>query len=97
MLAFYRQANSAQALRDAVRFDFAAAAADRSAEKVGRRYLAFWETRNLRMAANIREAVGPTPGIRALAIVGSSHKPYYERYLGVTSEVKIADLAPVLR
>ena len=97
VLAFYRHANSQPALRDAVRYDFAAAAGDRSPGKVGRRYLAYWETRNLRMVANIREAIGPNPGTRALVIVGSSHKPYYERYLGVLSEVKLAEVGKVLR
>ena len=49
------------------------------------------------MVANIREAMGPTPGARVLAIVGSSHKPYYERYLGVMSEVRLADVNKLLQ
>lgn len=97
VLAVYRSQNSASAARYAVASDFAAAAGDRGAERFGRRYLAYWETRNLRMVANIREAMGPTPGTRVLAIVGASHKPYYERFLGVLSEVRIADADAVLR
>lgn len=44
----------------------------------------------------MREAMGPTPGTRVLAIVGSSHKPYYERYLGVLSEVRVVSTDSVL-
>ena len=89
--------NSPEAAELAIRGDFGAAAADTGAARVGRRYLAYWETRNLRMVANIREAAGPRPGIRVLAIVGASHKPYYERYLGMLSEMRLADVAEVLR
>jgi pheromone shutdown protein TraB len=46
------------------------------------------------MAANIREVVGP--GARVLAIVGASHKAYYERYLGMTSDVVLADMDRIL-
>lgn len=96
-LEYYRAMNDPAAAERTVRGDFAAAAADDSPDKVGRRYLAYWETRNLRMVANIREAAGPTPGIRVLAVVGASHKPYYERYLGMLSEVRLADATAVLR
>lgn len=96
VLSLYRAENSAAAAAYAVASDFAATAADRSAARYGRRYLAYWETRNLRMVANIREAMGPTPGTRVLAIVGSSHKPYYERYLGVLSEIRLVDTEAVL-
>lgn len=96
VLAVYRGENSAEAARFAVASDFAAAAGDRSAARHGRRYLAYWETRNLRMVANIREAIGPTPGVRVLAIVGASHKPYYERYLGVLSEIRLVNTKAAL-
>ena len=96
VLAVYREQNSAEAARFAVASDFAAAAGDGSAGRYGRRYLAYWETRNLRMVANIREAMGPTPGVRALAIVGASHKPYYERYLGVLSEIRLVNTEAAL-
>lgn len=93
----YIDYNSPETAERAVRGDFGAAAGDTGAARVGRRYLAYWETRNLRMVANIREAAGPHPGTRVLAIVGASHKPYYERYLGVLSEMRLADVAEVLR
>lgn len=97
VLAFYRTVNSAPYLKASVKFDFAAAAADQGPGRIGRRYLAYWETRNLRMVANIRASMGPYPGARVLAIVGSSHKPHYERYLGMSSEVRLVDAAAVLQ
>ncbi len=96
VLSVYRDENSLAAARYAVASDFAATAADPAEQRYGRRYLAYWETRNLRMVANMREAMGPTPGTRVLAIVGSSHKPYYERYLGVLSEIRLVSTDEVL-
>lgn len=95
ILAWYRWMNSAELGRLAVTSDFGAAAGARVPGDSGRKYLAYWETRNMRMVANIRETVGG--GARVLAIVGSSHKPYYERYLGVSSDIEIADIDRILR
>jgi len=97
VVGWYRWLNSPQAARLAVRGDFGAAAADQSARASGRLYLAYWQTRNLRMVANIRQAIGPRPGIRALTIVGTSHKAYYERYLGMLSDVKVVSVDPILK
>lgn len=77
--------------------DFGAALQDTSEEGFGRRYLAYWEARNLRMVANIREALGRKPGTRMLAIVGASHKPYYEAYLEQMRDVALVDVMPLLR
>lgn len=97
VLDWYRWMNSAQAAEMAVRSDFAAAAADRGAANIGRRYLAYWEIRNLRMVANLREAAGPMPGARMLAIVGASHKGFYERYLGQLADMAIVDIDGLLK
>jgi hypothetical protein len=95
VLGWYRWMNSPQLGRLAVTGDFGAAAGANVPGNSGRKYLAYWETRNLRMVANIREAVGP--GTRLLAIVGASHKSYYERYLGVSSDIEIADIDQILK
>ena len=42
-----------------------------------RAQVAEWEARNLRMVANIREALGSHSGEGAL-VVGTSHKPYMD-------------------
>lgn len=97
VLGWYRWMNSAQAARLAVASDFGAAAGDAGEARVGRAYLAYWETRNLRMAANIREVVGRSKANRVVAIVGASHKPYYERYLGMMSDVDVFNVDALLK
>lgn len=63
---------------------------------VGRMRMAAWEVRNLRMAANIREAIGQAPGKRILVIAGSAHKPWLDAYLAMMTDVKIVDAARAL-
>jgi hypothetical protein len=77
--------------------DLGAVLQDPSDEGFGRRYLSYWETRNLRMVANIRKVLGRRPGTRMLAIVGASHKPYYEAYLEQMRDVQLVDVMPLLR
>lgn len=64
---------------------------------VGRARVAAWETRNLRQAANIREVSARYPGGRILVIVGSAHKPWFDAYLSMMSDVEIVDATRVLR
>lgn len=63
----------------------------------GRQYTAWWETRNLRMAANIRATFSHQPGARVLVIVGGTHKPYLEAYLNQIHEVELVDAVAVLQ
>jgi hypothetical protein len=65
--------------------------------RVGRERISGWETRNLRMAANIREASGTIPGGRVLVVVGAAHKPWLEAYLGMMSDARIIDAEAILR
>lgn len=96
-LALYRHLNDPAVLRATVDSDFGAAASEPSAEKYGRIYVGGWETRNLRMAANIRAAFRERPNARVLVIVGSSHKPMLDRLLGTLEGVDIVDAITVLR
>ncbi len=97
VLDYYRWLNAPGTLEAQMRADFAAAAADVSPDRTGRLYLANWEARNLNMVANIRIAFGDRPGARVLSIVGSSHKPYFERYLATQSDLRIVDVTSLLR
>ncbi|MEG3092015.1 DUF5694 domain-containing protein [Sphingomonas sp. PB1R3] len=97
LLNFYRALNAPTAADLAYRSDWGAALTEPSQQAYGRRYVAYWETRNLRMVANIREVLGRAPGTRLIAIVGASHKPYYEAYLNQMRDVMLDELAPVLR
>jgi len=68
-----------------------------SPQQFGRGYVGYWETRNLRMVANIRDVLGQAPGKRLLAIVGASHKGYYEAYLNQMHDVQLVDAGEILR
>jgi len=97
LLDMYRAYNApGQAIRT-YRSDFGAAFTEPSPQAYGRGYLGYWETRNLRMVANIRDVLGQAPGTRLLAIVGASHKGYYEAYLNQMHDVRLVDAAVVLR
>jgi len=85
----YRILNASDQAKAAFHCDFGAAMNEPSEEAFGRRYLAYWETRNLRMAANIREAMGEEPGKKTLVIVGATHKGYLEHYLDQMHDVKV--------
>ena len=94
ILEWYRRYNSPASLALAMEGDFGAAAGARTASHAGQTYLAYWEFRNLRMVANIRQVIGTNT--RTLAIVGVSHKPYYDRYLGMMSNLELVDTLAVL-
>lgn len=68
-----------------------------SPNQVGRRRVAAWETRNLRQVANIREVTAAYPGKRVLVIVGSAHKPWFDAYLAMMTDVRVVDAAAALR
>lgn len=96
-LAMYRAFNRVGAAKLAYDSDFGAALADTSPQGFGRRYVGAWETRNLRMVANIRAAIAEHPGSRTLAIVGASHKGYFESYLNQMHDVHLVDAETVLK
>lgn len=91
MLALYRFVNRPDMMRIAIDADFAAALQDPSPQHYGQLYVAGWETRNLRMAANVRAAFRERPGARVLSIVGASHKPWFDSLLGQMQGVDIVD------
>jgi hypothetical protein len=96
-LAMYRAYNAPAYAAEAYLSDWGPALREPSAQGYGRRYVAYWETRNLRMVANIREVMGRRPGVRLLAIVGASHKAYYEAYLRQMRDVELEDVVPRLK
>ncbi|WP_375428075.1 DUF5694 domain-containing protein [uncultured Sphingomonas sp.] len=97
ILKMYRAYNAPSAPALAYQSDFGAALVEPSSQRFGRQYVGYWETRNLRMAANIRDVLGRYPGMRLLAIVGASHKGYYEAYLNQMHDVQLVDADAVLR
>jgi hypothetical protein len=97
VLAMYRADNAPGQGSLVYRSDFGAAINEPSAQRFGRQYVGYWETRNLRMAANIRDVLGMRPGQRMLVIVGASHKGYLESYLHQMHDVRVVDAGLVLR
>lgn len=68
-----------------------------SPNSVGRARVAAWEARNLRQIANIREISARYPGGRILVVVGSAHKPWFDSYLSMMSDVEVVDAVRTLR
>lgn len=97
VLQMYRAYNAPGAPAVAYQSDFGANLVEPSPQAFGRRYLGFWETRNLRMVANMRDVLGLYPGTRMLTIVGAAHKGYYEAYLDQMHDVRLVDPEAVLR
>ncbi|CAN7219796.1 DUF5694 domain-containing protein [Massilia sp. LjRoot122] len=97
VLALYRAENAPGATKLAFDSDFGAALEEPSGKRFGRQYVGYWETRNLRMAGNIRDALAARPGMRMLVIVGASHKGYLEAYLHQMHDVRVVDAGVVLR
>lgn len=96
-LGYFRMLNQPQTQRAFIALDFGGALKLKGAELYGRQYVAWYETRNLRMVANVRAAFGNHPGARVLNIVGASHKGYYDAYLDMMSDVQIVEADKVLR
>jgi hypothetical protein len=97
MLSLYRYYNDVADAELTFDSDFGAALNDSSPGRYGRRHVGWWETRNLRMVANIRAVLQRQPGARLLTIVGASHKGYFEAYLDLMHDVTLADAQAVLR
>lgn len=97
MLALYRYYNDPKTADLGFASDFGAALQEPSVGRYGRRYVGWWETRNLRMIANIRAVLQRQPGARLLTVVGASHKAYFDAYLDVLHDVKLVDSQAVLR
>lgn len=96
VLAGYRFMNSPEAQRITIDVDFGAAARNPENDAVTRQYLAWWQTRGLRMAANVVEAAGNQPGAKVLVVVGASHKSYFDAYLDQMQDYEIVDVHAVL-
>ena len=97
VLAMYRAFNRVEQAALVYDSDFGAAIKDNSPKQVGRIYVGYWETRNLRMVSNIRDVIGANPGKRTLTIVGAAHKAYFEAYLNMMHDVKLINAGQVLR
>lgn len=96
-LAAYRLANRPESGQLQADLEWLTMLDRRTTGDVGRMRIAGWEVRNLRMVANIRQAMAAHPGGRVLVIVGAGHKPWFEAYLGMMTDVRLVDAGRVLR
>lgn len=97
VLDFYRFLNALDTQRETIAFDMGAAARSVSAQPYGRQYMSWWETRNLRMAANIHKAFQQKPGAHVLVVVGATHKGHLDAYLDMMQDVRLVDAEQILK
>lgn len=97
LLPLYRVLNDPGTLRAYAEANVIPAMRAKSAEGYPQIWVAGWEIRNLRMVANIRETYRERPGARVLSIVGVSHKPWFDGWLGQLQGVDMVDVAGVLK
>lgn len=95
-LGIYRYLNSPEAGQADVALQWDIMIDRPGPNNVGRVRMAEWEARNLRQVAHIREAMAHVPGGRVLVIVGAAHKPWFDAYLGMISDVEVVDALDVL-
>jgi len=96
LLPLYRYLNEPEGLKIYAEANVLPQMRAKSPEGYPQIWVAGWEIRNLRMVANIRETFRERPGARVLSIVGVSHKPWFDEWLGQLQGVEIVDVAKVL-
>jgi len=97
LLPLYRFVNDPEYLRVLAELDVGAALRAKPPTGYPQMWVAGWEIRNLRMVANVRETFREHPGARVLSIVGASHKPWFDHWLGQLQGVDVVDVAGVLK
>ncbi len=97
VLGLYRSVNDPAALQVLAEANVRPTLAAVSPQHYPQIWVQGWEIRNLRMVANILEVVRDHPGSRVLSIVGASHKPWFDGWLGQVSGVDIVDAQDVLK
>jgi Family of unknown function (DUF5694) len=97
LLPLYRSVNDPKNLKILAEANVVPAMRSTSPEAYPRMFVGGWEVRNLRMVANIRETFRERPAARVLSIVGSSHKPWFDAWLGQLQGVDIVDAEAVLK
>lgn len=96
-LEAYRRLNDGRIERRLAELEWLGAINRPTQQNVGRKRMAAWEARNLRMAANIRESSARATGGKVLVIAGATHKLWLEAYLGMMSDIAIVSTDSVLK
>jgi hypothetical protein len=96
LLPFYRFINSTEATTQDAVDQWGRYFRMRLASGVDRARAAQWEVRNLRIAANVRQASALHPGGKVLVVIGSAHKPFLDRSLAEMLDVEVVRLESLL-
>ncbi|MFN3228492.1 MAG: DUF5694 domain-containing protein [Asticcacaulis sp.] len=97
VLKFYQRLNSRELQVANLNNEWKEALQDASEKTYGRQYLAWWETRNLRMVSNIRQVTANRPGSRVLVLVGRDHKVFFDHILNQSHDIRVIDAAHILK
>lgn len=97
LLPLYRAVNDPDDLRVRAEANIVPSMRASSPQGYPQIWVAGWEIRNLRMVANIRETFRERPGARVLTIVGATHKPWFDAWLGQLQGVDMVDAADMLK
>ena len=97
LLPLYRFLNRPDNLRLRADVNVGATMRAKSPQHYPQIWVAGWEIRNLRMVANIHQTFRERPGARVLSIVGATHKPWFDHWLGQMQGVEIVDAEQVLK
>lgn len=96
-LPLYRAVNQPASLAVTAELNVSAALRATSPRHYPQIWVNGWQLRNLRMVGNVLQVVRDRPGGRVLSIVGMSHKPWFDDWLGQMQGVDIVDAEQVLR
>lgn len=97
LLPMYRYLNQPDSLRLYADANVSPAMRAKSPQGYPQIWVGGWEVRNLRMVANVRETFRERPGARVLSIVGASHKPWFDAWLGQLQGADVVDVETVLK
>lgn len=97
LLPLYRYVNHPEHLRVLADVNAGSAMRAKSPQGYPQMWVAGWEIRNLRMVGNLRATFRERPAARVLSIVGVSHKPWFDSWLGQLQGVEIVDVEQVLK
>lgn len=97
VLDYYRFLNNQFSQQVTIDADFGSAATLTEKNNIARRYVAWWQSRGLKMAAHVVEATARNPSAKVLVLVGASHKPYFDAYLNQMHDFELVPVNAVLK
>lgn len=92
LLPYYLYINSVDYLSEDIKTQWHLFLKTGLASGLDRSRLALWEVRNLNIASHIRRLTALKPGGKILVIIGVSHKPFLDAYLGQMMDIRTVQL-----